>query len=187
MNELLGIGLEFYTYNEELWYKLENGTTYRLTENDYEIIDSILKKIEYFYPKAYFSLCAEYERSKANLPLYRFRIVSRFCKCNFGVIDNVIDIDESSRLNFEHVPCPLRGECRYEHIICHPEFEHHISKAEMRILERWYKGESKDAIANELCLSIHTVNNHIRNVFARLKIHNKAEFVKYADSNNLFR
>ena len=89
--------------------------------------------------------------------------------------------------HFEHVFCPLRGECKFENIVCHPEFESHISKAEKRILERWYRGESKEEIADALFLSIHTINNHIRNAFQRLNIHNKAEFVRFADSNNLFK
>lgn len=178
---------EFFTFENEVWYRLPNGTSDRLTECNTEIIAMTLDKIERFYPKAYQALCQEYARCKSNLSFFRFRIVSRFCKCNFGNIDNVPDIDEFGRFNFECVPCPLRGECKFERVICRPEFDHHISDAEMRVLRLWYHGKRKDDIAEELYLSIHTVNNHIRNAFTRLGIHEKSEFVKYAEVNNLFQ
>lgn len=42
-------------------------------------------------------------------------------------------------------------------------------------------------IAEELYLSIHTIKNHIRNALKRLDIHSKADFVKFADANNLYK
>ena len=178
---------EFFTFENEVWFRLPNGSSDRLTEKHTDIISSTLDRIEKFYPKAYHALCKEYERCKPNLPFFRFRIVSRFCKCNFGNIDNIQDIDEFGRFNFEFVSCPLRGECRSRRATYRPEFDHHISDAEMRVLRLWYHGKRKDDIAEELYLSIHTVNNHIRNAFTRLGIHEKSEFVKYAEVNNLFQ
>lgn len=178
---------EFFTYENEVWFRLPNGSSDRLTEKHTDIITSALNRIELFYPNAYLALCKEYERCKSNLPFFRFRIVSRFCKCNFGNIDNIPDIDGLGRFGFEYVPCPLRGECRHEHVICSPDFEHRLSDAEMRVLRLWCGGKKKDEIANDLHLSVHTVNNHIRNAFARLGIHEKAEFVKYAEANKLFK
>lgn len=186
MDELFTVSIEFFIFNDELWYRSEGKSPCRLKEQDYEFVTLIANLIEKFYPKAYIALASEYAKSKANLPLFRYRIVSRFCRCNFGNIDNIIDIDAST-FHFEHVLCPLRGECKFENIVCHPEFESHISKAEKRILERWYRGESKEEIADALFLSIHTINNHIRNAFQRLDIHNKAEFVRFTDLNNLFK
>lgn len=178
---------EFFNYENEVWYRLEDGTTDRLTEKNTDIINKVLDKIEKFYPNAYNALCAEYHKCKPNLQFFRFRLVSRFCKCNFGNIDNVPDIDQFGKFNFEYVQCPLRGECKYENIICKPTFDHNISDAEMRVLRLWFLGKRKETIAEELYLSIHTVNNHIRNAFTRLGIHEKSEFFKYAESNNLFK
>lgn len=178
--------MEFFTFESEIWYRLPNGTSDKLTENSTAIISTMLEKIEKFYPKAYSALCSEYSRCKPNLQFFRFRIVSRFIKCNFGNIDNVADVDEFGRFQFECVQCPLRGECRFENVICRPEFEHHISEAEMRVLRLWYQGLSKSEIAEKLYISPHTVNNHIRNAFVRLGIHEKAEFFRYAEINKLF-
>lgn len=180
-------GIEFYTFEDELWYRTPDGHTERLTERHNDVVALVLDKIEQFYPKAYVALSKEYERCVANLSLYRFRMVQRFCKCNFGNIDNIADIDGYGRMRLECVPCPLRGECRMEGVICRPEFDSQLSDSEHRVLRLWYQGMSKEEIAEQLYLSIHTVNNHIRNAFARLGIHEKAEFFRYAEANNLFK
>ena len=62
-------------------------------------------------------------------------MVRRFCKCNFGELDNTSrDIDKKGGFNFERVKCPMRGECKYEGIICNPQFNSRISDAEMRVM-----------------------------------------------------
>lgn len=96
--------IEFYTYENEVWYRTADGRATRLTEKEHEVIDMLLEKIEQFYPGAYAALSKEYERLQCNLSLFRFRVVQRFAKCNFGVIDNIDDVDKFGRLNLESVP-----------------------------------------------------------------------------------
>lgn len=179
--------IEFYTFENELWYRGADGVARKFTEESNDIAAEMVRVIEEFYPAAYAALEKEYAKCKCNIRYYRYRMVLRFCRCNFGIIDNICDIDGQSRLHMEHVPCPLRGECRLEGVVCHPEFNHRISPAEMRVLKLWYDGLDKKQIAEELCLSCHTVCNHIHNAFMRLDLHSKADFVKYADANNLFK
>lgn len=180
------LSVEFYTFENEVYYKMSNGITERLTEHSTDIISSTIDMVEKFYPRAYLALCREYERCKPNLTHFRYRVVLRFCKCNFGVIDNIPDIDACGRINFESVPCPLRGECRNEGVICRPEFNHRISDAEMRVLRLLYEGYSREDIAEYLYLSLHTVNNHIRNAYTRIGVKDTASFMKYAESNSIF-
>lgn len=182
----MSLNIEFYTFESEVWYRLSDGTTEKLTERSTNIISYMLKQIEDFYPTAYAALCSEYERCKPNLLHFRFRIVNRFCKCNFGNIDNVIDVSANGSFNTECVPCPLRGECKHEHVICRPVFNHRISDAELRVLRLLYQGYRREEIADKLYLSYHTVNNHIRNAFTRLGVHEVAEFMKWAAENNIF-
>lgn len=183
----MSLNIEFYTFETEVWYRLADGTTEKLTERSGDIITTMLEQIEEFYPAAYAALCNEYERCKPNLTHFRFRIVNRFCKCNFGSIDNIPDVNAYGKFNIECVPCPLLGECKHERVICRPTFNHHISDAEMRVLRLLYQGMRRDEIAEKLYLSIHTVNNHIRNAFTRLGIHETPEFVKWAAENNIFK
>lgn len=185
MNEVLK-NIEFFTYGEEVWVREADGATHALRETDFDFISKLTEFISTFYPKAYEALCLEYKSCAINQPYYRFRIVCRFIRCNFAVLDTIPDIDSESRCTFEHINCPLRGECRHDRVICHPEFDHKLRPSELRVLELVYMGEPETNIALQLCLSGHTVRTHIRNALARLGLHSKAEFNKYASQHNLF-
>lgn len=178
--------IEFYTFEDEVWYRSDRDNQ-RLTEQSRDIIRDMFERIELSYPKAFKCLSEEYLKCKQNTPYYQFRIVNRFCKCNFGAIDNTTDIDVVGRFNFERISCPLRGECKLENVVCSPEFDSKISNSEMRVLELVYKKYSTSEIADKLFLSEYTVKNHIRNVYSRLGFHEKAEFIDYAHRNNLFK
>lgn len=186
INRLLS-EVEFFAYEHEVWYRLPDGTTNKLRESDSELTSAICELLEEFYPKAFSSLCDEYKNCKLNISYFRFRIVSRFVKCNFASLDNVPDMTNGLFSNFEYVSCPLRGECRHECVICRPEFNHKLSGAEMRVMSLWYSGSSEDTIASRLCLSPHTIHNHIRNSYFKLGVHSRAAFVKFADDNGLFK
>lgn len=113
-------------------------------------------------------------------------MICRFIKCNFGALDSTPDINTDLHCTFEHINCPLRGECKYDHVICHPEFDHKLSTAEKRVMTLVYDGLTEDAIAEHLHLSPKTIHSHVRNAYTRIGIHSKAEFIKYATSHNLF-
>jgi DNA-binding CsgD family transcriptional regulator len=179
--------IEFYSFEDQVWYVDKDGKPHRLEESSREVIRFMIQNIQDFYPDAYEDLVNEYKGCKPNLSYYQFRIVEHFCKCNFSSIDNVQDIDANSLFHFEHVQCPLRGICRHENIICHPRFQSGISKAEQRVLELLYRGCKHMEIADSLCLSLYTVKNHIKNAFARLGLHSEAEFIRYANKHNLFK
>ena len=177
---------EFFTYENEVWYRTPDMTIKRLRESDSIVIAELIDHIATFYPKAYEALCSEYKGCALNRPYYRYRIVSRFIRCNFAQLDNIPDFSDECRCSFEFIPCPLRGECLYERVICRPEFDHKLSDSEMPVLRLWHSGLSIDDIAKQLCLSPHTINNHIRHAYQRLNIHSRAEFVRYAAINNIF-
>lgn len=177
---------EFFTYGEEVWVRTADGTTRALHETDYNFISELTDFISTFYPKAYEALCREYNGCAVNQSYYRFRIACRFIRCNFAALDTIPDIGSGSNCTFEHINCPLRGECKYDHIICHPEFDHQLRPAEKRVLALIYEGRSEAEVATKLCLSGHTVRTHIRNALVRLGLHNKADFMKFATMHNLF-
>ncbi len=179
--------LEFYIYGNELWCHFGDGRNEVVTENDTHLIQPLLETIREQYPAAYKALEKEYQKSAGNVRYYQFLIVRRFCKCNFGKLDTTkIDVEHSGRLNFEKVDCPLRGECKWEGVICSPVFNTKLSDAELRVMRLVYNGMSKEDIAAQLYLSPHTVKNHIKSVYCKLGIHEKSEFIQYANRNNLF-
>lgn len=175
--------IEFYTFNDEVWCRNENGAT-RLQVSS-EIVQAIYGKISEFYPDAFKALNKEYSRLMDE-NYKRFRMVSRFLKCNFGIIDQTLDLNDQGQFKFECVPCPLRGECKHENMICNPKFDSQISDGEMRVLRLLYHGMTREDIADKLCLSPKTVNNHIWNAYTRIGVHTLSEFMEYANSHNLF-
>lgn len=179
---------EFYAFEDEIWFRQQNGVTERLTEKSRDVIREMINTIESSYPKAYKALCKEYEKFPlVDIPYMQFRIVNRFCKCNFGGIDNIPDVDAHDNFNFERVPCPMRGECHLENKVCNPEFDSRLSAGQLRVLELLFRRYDYPSIADKLCLSEHTCRNHVRNAFSTLGIHEKAEFIDYAHKNKLFK
>ena len=180
-------GIEFYIIESELWCHYADGRSKVVTEDDTELISQLLELIREHYPLAYKALEKEYQKSAGNVKYYQFLIARRFCKCNFGKLDTTkIDVEPSGKFNFEKVECPLRGECKCEGVICLPTFNTKLSDAELRVMRLVYEGASKEDIAEQLYLSPHTVKNHIKSVYCKLGIHEKSEFIQYANRNNLF-
>lgn len=180
-------GLEFYIFEGELWCKSDDGQNQIVDESQTELIKSMLDEIRGCYPLAYKALTKEYEKSSLNVPYYQYLIVRRFCKCNFGKLDGTKpDVDRTGKFNFEKVDCPLRGECRFEGVICSPKFNSKLSDAELRVMKLIYQGASKEEIAEQLYISPYTVKNHIKSAYLKLGIHEKSEFIRYANENNLF-
>lgn len=185
MNRVL-TNAEFFAYEDEVLIRLNDGSIRKLVESDYEIVNEMSELIGTFYPKAFDALSKEYKSCAPNQPYFRFRIVCRFVRCNFGALDHIPDVSSDSRFVFEHIRCPLRGECRFDGIICRPEFAHQLSPAEARVMALVYDGLTEDEIGARLKLSPLTVHTHVRNTYVRLGLHSKGEFIKYASSHNLF-
>lgn len=181
------MAVEFYIYNEELWFIKDDGTNQALAEKDTEVIQELLSTIRERYPEAYKALAKEYQKSALNVPYYQYLIVRRFCKCNFGKLDTTkYDIDNLGRFNFEKVECPLRGECKYDGVICNPKFNSKLSQSEERVMKLIYQGLSKEEVGDKLCLSPNTIKQHVKSAYCKMKVHDKGEFVKLAKDNNLF-
>ncbi len=180
-------GLEFFTIDSEVWYITNDGRNERLDETKEDVIAMIIERMMDCYPDAYKALSENYQKSAVNVPYYRFLIAKRFCKCNFGRLDTKeTDCGSDAKFCFEKVECPLRGECRFEGIICMPKFNTQLSKKELQVMQLVYEGLSNDEIAEYLYLSPFTIKNHIKSVYQKLGIHEKSEFIQYANKNNVF-
>lgn len=185
MNRVL-INMEFFTYEDEIWIRLADGQTHILRETDYDIVRDLADLISTFYPKAFDALSSEYKGCALNRSYFLFRVVCRFIRCNFAALDSIPDIGPDHQFAFEHINCPLRGECKYDRVICRPEFDHQLSPAEKRVMALVYEGLTEEEIGDHLRLSPLTIHTHVRNAYSRLGIHSKGEFIKYAAKHNLF-
>lgn len=180
--------IEFYTTPEgEVTIREQGEPERRLKESDTDFIQRFLEVLEEFYPEAYMSLRKVYAKYDGNR-LYRdFLDVRRFIKCNFGLYDNMIDVDENWNFHFEFVGCPLRGECKWFKKICEPQFNSKLSDRQLEIMRLCYEGMPDEDIAERMFLSIHTVVNHRRHSFRKLGVHSMAEFNRYAAEKGLFK
>ena len=180
--------IEFYTTpGGEVTIKEIGMPERQLKESDIEFIQRFLEVLEEFYPEAYEALRKIYTRYEGNRYYRDFLAVRRFIKCNFGLYDNEVDIDENWNFHFEFVGCPLRGECDGFKKICQPKFNSKLSDRQTEIMRLCYEGLSDDDIASRMFLSSHTINNHRRNSFRKLGVHSMAEFNRYAAEKGLFK
>lgn len=178
--------VEFYIYDDELWCRVD-GDVVKVDERSTSIIDSMYDKMERFYPKALSALQEYYKSSSVNTRYYKYLVVRRFCKCNFGRLDTTEDdVTEGGAMRMERVPCPMRGECKHENVVCMPTFESTLSSAEERVMRLVYEGYDKEEIADRLFISANTAKVHIRNAYQRMGVHDKGEFIKYASEHNMF-
>ena len=75
--------------------------------------------------------------------------------------------------------------CIVEDIANHAESREAISDREREIIVCLVQGLSNKEIADRLCISIHTVITHRRNIARKLQIHSLAGLTLYAIANNL--
>ena len=139
-----------------------------LTEADRRVVTALMEMLKDRYPEALEALAEEYGRSSKNPRYYEFRMVHRFVRCNFGEYDLMReDIDCAGEPGFEEVRCPLRGQCRYEGIICKPRMETRLTEREVEVLQLIAEGLHATQIAGRLHLSPCTINRHRENIKAK--------------------
>lgn len=62
--------IEFYTFENELWYRGADGVARKFTEESNDIAAEMSQVIEEFYPAAYAALEREYAKCKYNIRYY---------------------------------------------------------------------------------------------------------------------
>lgn len=180
--------IEFYTTPEgEVTMRPIGEAERQLKETDTDFIQAFLAILREFYPEAYDALMDIYSKNSNNKRYRDFIAVRRFIKCNFGLYDNMIDVDENWNFNFEFVGCPLRGECKHDKVICALKFNSKLSDRQIEVMRMLYDGKNDSEIAEKLFISLNTVNNHRKNSFRKVGVHSMAEFMRYAMTNNLFK
>lgn len=158
---------------------------FKLEVTHREFITQMIEIIKNNYTIAFKAACEAYKASADSRHYYEFLIVRRFLKCNFGEFDNVMDF-ENERFKFEFVKCPMRGECKYDQIICNAKFNTSLSDREFQVMKHFYDGMNENQIADKLYISINTVLNHKKSAFRKTDSHTLAEFITYAKRNNLY-
>ena len=178
--------IEFFkTPDGEVLYRQHGESVKILSEHDREMVCDLLSLIRDRYPDALSSLSDIYSRSSMNRPWYEFKMVSRFIRCNLGDHDTqTIDIDDAGVVHFEQMKCPLMGsgDCQYENVICKPKLNTGLTAREMELVPMLADGMQAHEIATKMFLSKATVDNHRRNILAKLGLHSVTELAAWYHS-----
>lgn len=142
------------------------------------LIMSALSVIRSDYPAAYEALCTQY----AGATNEKFLMVRRFIRCNMSNSDSITDFD-GLQFNFEDVFCPMRGECKWDGVICHPDFNTNLSPAELEVAKLVAKGLTNIQIADRCYKSIPTVEKQLKVAYKKLGICSRADLVLYIKNN----
>ena len=63
--------------------------------------------------------------------------------------------------------------------------KHKLSEREVEIIRGLADGLTSESIADHLCISLHTVRTHRKNILKKLELHNSSELVQYAINNGI--
>lgn len=180
-------GVEFYNSPDGKVIMQEGMVVTTITQQNSDVIESILDLVKESFIGAYEALDKCYERSKLNVPYHRYQMASRFVRCNCGAYDTLkMDIDDMGRLNLEQVSCPLRGsgDCEWENIICMPKRNTLLSPRQLELAALLSDGYSNTEIADIMCISIATVHNMIQKIKLQLRIKNTGQIVSWYNLNH---
>lgn len=185
--EKLG-GIEFFKAPDgSVMYRCKGEPVRELTEHDRELVGAILAVVRSRYSEAFDALSEVYSRSERNRGWYEFQMVSRFIRCNLGDYDTqTLDIDEDGQFHFEQMKCPLMGtgDCRWEGLICKPRLDTGLTTRELELLPLIAEGLQSHEIAERLSISKYTVDNHRRNILAKLQKRSAAELAAWYRKNS---
>lgn len=159
----------------------EEGVTFtrEYTESDYELTDFVSGLIEKQYPQAYHALEQEYEASMLNKSFFRFLIVHRFIRCNFGKFDGLTYDIEGNVMHLEEINCPLkwRNECPLRGVVCRP-LPFGLSPRETEVAKMASSGKTYDEISEELGIAHSTIKNVIQKVKEKLHLDSSKDIAK---------
>lgn len=179
------INAEFYTTPDgEVMIKIQDSPVRKFEESDRMFVENLFILIRDRYAEAFNALSELYSRSERNRVHFEYKIVHRFIRCNLGEYDqHKYDIDRNGLFQFEEVRCPLRGECRYECVICKPKLNTVLTTRELEVSKLIADGLQAGDIAEELSLSVATINRHRENIKAKLQLKTITQIGVYYNEN----
>ena len=153
--------------------------TKEYVESDHDLTEYVARLIEKQYPEAFKALELVYRASRPNAPFFRFLIVHRFIRCNFGKFDGLTFDIEGEVLHVEDVACPLkwRGDCPLKDVVCRPK-PFGLSPREAEVAKMASTGRTYDEISEELGIAHSTIKNVIQKVKEKLHLASSKDIAK---------
>lgn len=175
----IGRKIEFATLPDGRVAVMEGVSVSVLKVEDREFIDMMAELIKKQYPSAWKALCLNYKGSEYNPGYFKFKCVCRFIFCNMGKMDTLKYDVEEGVLHLEDVSCPIRKDCPFCGIVCHPQL-YGMTKREQKILKMRAEGQTYKEIEKETGASQSSIKNAIQNVTHKLKLCSSKDLMKIA-------
>lgn len=164
----------------------QDGNIITITQRDTDVINFVIEYFGEYYPDALKDAQKEAKRCLPNKPYYNYRVAWLLIMCNLSEYDGNKDINSKGIIRLEYVNCPLRGWCKSEGVRCNPRFNSKLSRQQLMVMRMLYQRQSIQEIADTLCLSPRTVENHRRYALGKLKLHSTSDFIAWAANHKMF-
>lgn len=153
--------------------------TKEYTEADKELTEYVARLINNQYPEAYNALAQEYRASMPNRQFFRFLIVHRFIRCNFGKFDGLTYDIEGDVLHIEDIACPLkwRNDCPLRGVVCKPK-PFGLTSREAEVAKLSSSGRTYEEISEELGITHSTIKNTIQKIKEKLHLSSSKDIAK---------
>ena len=120
-------------------------------------------------------------------PESEMKRMEKFVSCRFGGLDFKPDIKDLELQSGEYWPCPLRGVCRGEGIVCKP-LEYNgsaLSQKEIKLIQLLPTSLTNEALADQVKLPMGTFNLFKKELYKKLNVQTKQEAVLIAVELNI--
>lgn len=117
--------------------------------------------------------------------LYKFPQDSNFIAIVYSYIEKDIITSFDDAIYIDDAPGSIINKIKACKKIKHETKEHSLSKREIEILKELIKGNTNKEVAEELCLSVHTVVTHRKNIMEKTAIKSLSGLAVYAILNNI--
>lgn len=174
-----GKRIEFSTLPDGRVTVMEGEAIHVLTVQDRDFVDMMAELIKKQYPGAWKALCLNYKGSEYNPGYFKFKCVCRFISCNMGKMDALKYDVENGVLHIEDISCPIRNECQFCGIVCHP-IPYGLTAHEQEIITKRAQGQTYKEIEMETGASQSSIKNAIQNVTKKLKLCSSKDLMKMA-------
>jgi len=173
--------IEFFSdpTNRETSFALVNGQVHLITEAPDFIKQMILTDIEASPDKQLALTYLGYRTEDQQL--------AKYISCGYGAFDSEPDVVDGKLQPGEYWPCPKRGYCIAQGILCSPlKLKFGIlSGREVEVLTLIGQGKLDKEIGEALCISTETAKNHSKSIRFKSGLENKPELVALAYQKNL--
>lgn len=158
---------------------MKGNDVFLLEEKHQELLQQIAKAISMQYPEAWNALGVNYKACEKNSWHFLYKRVCRFILCNMGKMDGLSFDFDNGILHLEDIQCPIRCECLFNGIVCHPK-PLNLNNKEVKMLTLWKQGETYKEISDKMNIGQSSIKNSIHNITKRMKLGCAKDLMKIA-------